>query len=130
MKVTRILHASVNVAGRLETTRDFYTGLLGLEMIERPQIPGVPGSWFGAGDGQVHLVGAAPQGPPIDPVGNHYCLGVDDIAGAVRELEAAGIPYTQARQGPRGEVLQIWIADPAGNTVELQQDPSLSPEDS
>ena len=28
---------------------------------------------------------------------------------------------------PRGAVVQIWFADPAGNTIEIQQDPDLHP---
>ncbi len=36
------------------------------------------------------------------------------------ELETRGIEYTRAVQG-EGTV-QIWLTDPAGNTIELQQD--------
>lgn len=125
MKVTRILHASVNAAGDLAGARRFYADVLGLEPAERPDIEGIPGSWFTVGEAQVHVVGAPPSGDAIDPIGNHYCLAVDDIDAAVAELDAAGIPYVRAGQGPRGEIVQIWIVDPAGNTVELQQDRSL-----
>ena len=120
MKVTRILHASVNVAGSLSDTDRFYTELLGMARAERPEIPGVNGRWFTAGDGQLHLVDAPMAGEGIDPTGPHFCLGVDDIEATVAELEARHIPYLRATQP--GDVVQIWIVDPAGNTVELQQD--------
>ena len=122
MKVTRILHASVNVHTDLEATTRWYAETLGMRPAVRPEIAGVPGSWFTAGDGQVHLVGAPPRGTAIDPTGPHYCLGVEDLDAAVAELDAAGIAYLR---GAQGEVVQIWITDPVGNTVELQQDRPL-----
>lgn len=120
MKVTRILHASVNVSGLLEETDRFYADLLGLDAALRPEIPGVGGRWFSAGDGQVHLVDAPMAGVGIDPTGPHFCLGVEDLEAAVAELDRRGIPYLRATQPV--DVVQVWITDPAGNTVELQQD--------
>lgn len=68
-------------------------------------------------------------GAGIDPTGPHFCLAVEDVEAAVAELEGLGIPYARARQpaGPdwRDEVVQIWFTDPAGNTIELQQDHPL-----
>ena len=121
MKVTRILHASINVQGSLDATRGFYADRLELRAAARPDIPGVAGHWFRIGDAQLHLVDAPSRGAPaIDPTGPHLCLGVEDLDAAVAELEDGGIPYERARQG---DVVQIWIVDPSGFTVELQQDP-------
>jgi hypothetical protein len=39
-------------------------------------------------------------------------------AAARAELESSGIPYDEGAQGP---VVQIWINDPCGRTIELQQ---------
>jgi catechol 2,3-dioxygenase-like lactoylglutathione lyase family enzyme len=122
VNVTRILHASVNVHGQLDETARWYVKTLGLAAAPRPDIPGIPGSWFTTGDSQIHLVGAPPQGTSIDPTGIHYCLAVDDIDAAIAELEADHIPFLR---GSQGDVIQIWIVDPAGNTVELQQDHQL-----
>ncbi len=72
------------------------------------------------GEQQLHLVGAPPRGTPIDSTGHHFCVAVDDLDGAIAELEARGIAYERAVQG-QGTV-QIWVNDPAGNTIELQQD--------
>jgi len=94
--------------------------VLGLPVAPRPDL-GVDGCWFEAGPGsQVHLIDAAPLGAGIDPIGNHYCLAVDDLDAAIAELEGAGIPYLQATQGE--DAVQVWVTDPAGNTIELQQD--------
>ncbi len=121
MKVTRFHHVSVN-ANRtsLDDLVAFYHDVLGLEEKARPDIPGVPGHWHVVGDQELHLVGAAPQGTPIDSTGNHYCVSVVDLDAAIAELEALGIDYQRAVQGTN--TVQIWISDPAGNTIELQQD--------
>lgn len=120
MKVTQVAHVSLNVEGSLEETKAFYNDLFGLEdHTGRPEIPGVPGYWQHIGSVELHLVGAAPRGTEIDPTGPHFCLYVDDLDAAIDELEARSIPYVRGAQGP---VVQIWVTDPAGNTVELQQE--------
>lgn len=120
MRVTRILHHSVNVHGRLDDAAAFYRDLLGLPAETRPDIPGIDGAWFQAGPAQVHLVDAAPGSQPIRPADAHVCFGVDDLDAAIAELEANAVPY---QRGAQGTVVQIWLADPAGNIIELQQDP-------
>jgi hypothetical protein len=47
-------------------------------------------------------------------------VAVEDLDAAITELEARGIDYVRAVQGV--DTVQIWIADPAGNTIELQQE--------
>jgi catechol 2,3-dioxygenase-like lactoylglutathione lyase family enzyme len=121
MRVTRFHHVSVNTNGTpLEEMVGFYRDVLGLADRPRPDIPGVPGHWHVVGDQELHLVGASPLDATIDPTGNHYCVAVEDLDGAIAELEALGIEYLRAVQG-EGTV-QIWFADPAGNTIELQQE--------
>jgi catechol 2,3-dioxygenase-like lactoylglutathione lyase family enzyme len=123
MKVTRVAHVSVNVEGNLDATRAFYRDVFGLEDQPRPEIPGVGGHWHRLGtEGgvELHLVDAVPLGRGIDPVGPHYCVFVEDLDAAIAELEAREIPMFR---GAQGDVVQIWITDPAGNTVELQQTP-------
>ena len=123
MRLTRILHASVNVEGRLGPARDFYSKLFELQRAPRPEIPGVAGEWFTIGDAQLHLVDAPHRGAPqIDPTGPHVCFGVEDLDDAVRELEAQSVPYVRANQG---DVVQVWVTDPTGFTIELQQDRPL-----
>jgi len=124
MKATRILHASVNVQGSLDATQDFYAELLSLPSADRPVIPGVDGHWFAVGDAQLHLVDAPHTGAPaIDPTGPHLCVGVEDLDAAIAELDQRGIPYLTGRQG---DVVQVWIADPSGFTIELQADPAVA----
>lgn len=121
MKVTRFQHVSVNANGiPLDEMTAFYGDVLGLGDKPRPEIAGVPGHWHVVGDQELHLVGAPPTGDAIDPTGHHFCVTVEDLDGAVDELEKRGIEYVRAVQG--AGTVQIWISDPAGNTVELQQE--------
>jgi catechol 2,3-dioxygenase-like lactoylglutathione lyase family enzyme len=121
VRVTRILHHSVNVEGQLDQCTDFYRQL-GLPDLTRPHIPGVDGHWFGVGEAQVHLVDSPAGDDVIRPTGPHVCFGVEDLDATVAELDREGVPYVRALQG---DVVQIWVADPAGNTIELQQDPAV-----
>jgi catechol 2,3-dioxygenase-like lactoylglutathione lyase family enzyme len=121
MKVTRFHHVSVNCHdASLDDMVAFYGGLLELDDVARPDIPGVDGHWHAVGDQQLHVVAAPPRGTPIDSTGNHYCVAVADLDAAIAELEARGIPYQRGLQNE--SVVQIWINDPAGNTLELQQE--------
>ena len=122
MKVTRFGHTSVNVHGALEETLKFYTEFLGLDEIPRPAGIGIPGAWFGAGDAQIHLIGAEDNGEPGNPIGPHYAVLVADLEAAVVEIEAAGLRYLRLGKGLAS---QVWITDPAGNTIEFQQDPDV-----
>jgi catechol 2,3-dioxygenase-like lactoylglutathione lyase family enzyme len=119
VKITRILHVSVNVLDRLDESRAFYRDLLELPSTPRPEIPGVDGHWFRIGGTELHLVDAPIPDVGIAPTAQHWCVGVADLAGAVDELEQRGIPYVQ---GAQGDVRQIWFCDPAGNVIELQED--------
>ncbi len=126
MRVTRVHHVSLNIGDvDLSEMVAFYRDVLGLSDEARPDIPGVAGHWLGIGDSQLHLVGASPLGLPIDPLGDHFCVSVDDLDLAVGELETSGIEYfrgVQDADGPDGGVVQIWFTDPAGHTIELQQE--------
>jgi len=125
MKVTRVVHHSINVEARLDASVEFYRNLLELADNARPVIPGIEGHWFGVGDVQLHLVDA-PAGPgPIQPAGPHICFAVADLDGAIAELDRAGIPYAR---GAQGTTVQIWFVDPAGNTIEIQQDTDHRPD--
>jgi catechol 2,3-dioxygenase-like lactoylglutathione lyase family enzyme len=123
MRVTRTLHHSMNVEGELDRSIEFYRQFFDMPDEDRPNIPGVEGHWFTAGNAQIHLVDAPADGP-IQPTGPHVCFAVADLDEAVAELERAGVPYVE---GAQGTTVQIWFADPAGNTIEIQQDPSVQP---
>jgi len=125
VKITGFHHVSVNCNdATLDQMVSFYGGLFELDSKDRPEIPGVTGHWFFVSDKELHVVGAPPRGTSIDATGNHYCVAVEDLDKAIAELEDRGIPYERAIQG--AGTVQIWINDPAGNTIELQQEQTPS----
>lgn len=104
----------------LEKSRAFYQDLLGLEPIERPDI-GLPGAWYAAGNGQVHLIetppGAQVGEPPgsLTPLANHCAFAIDDYAATLAFLKDRGIETFQTKP----EIGQLWVRDPDGNVIEL-----------
>jgi len=119
VKVTRVLHHSLNVEGSLDPTVAFYRDFLHVPEEARPEIPGVGGHWFATAGTQLHLVDAPAGHGPIRPTGPHVCFAVTDLEAAVTELDEAGIEWVRAWQGTTE---QVWLCDPAGNTIELQQE--------
>jgi catechol 2,3-dioxygenase-like lactoylglutathione lyase family enzyme len=121
MNVTGFNHAAVNVEGRLAECEEFYGTVLGLVQQERALLAQrVKGAWFQIGSTQIHMADELCDGRPRNPIGPHISLWVDDIAAAVAELKTQGIAVFAIGEG----VTQVvWCADPAGNTIELQQEP-------
>lgn len=131
IKVMGIHHHGVRIdAGghSLDTFRDFYANVLGLEHdAGRPSMAAVPGLWINVGEvGQIHLMGG--QYPSVlckedgqDPVSPHVALAVEDITEAQAEIERLGVPYWTLSGVAGPETLQIFLKDPAGNMIELHQ---------
>ena len=120
MKVTRTLHHSVNVEGRLAETVAFYRHLFDMPDEARPDPRGgrplVRGRQRPAPPGRRCAGHRAGSSPPVPTSASPST----DLDAAIAELGAAGIPYAE---GAQGTTVQIWFVDPAGNTIEIQQDP-------
>ncbi len=112
----RIDHVHIAVAPeRLEEAKTFYTEVLGLELIDRPNhLFKTPGYWFNIGDAQLHVGVETPL--PVST--RHTAFEVEDVDFAlsylenkVRILEEPEIP------GRR----RFAFLDPFGNRIELLQ---------
>lgn len=115
LQISDIHHVSVNVAD-IERAEAFYVGVLGLEILPRPEI-GVAGRWLDAGSGrQVHLIET--DNVPAD-VGQHFAFLVDDLDAACARLAEHGIEVRGPR--PVGTARQAFFHDPDGNRLELNQ---------
>jgi len=114
MQPLAVHHVSINVPDVPEAVA-FYTGVLGgVERDDRPDF-GFAGAWIDLGASQVHLLEAAP--PAV--LGQHFAVQVQDLDAAVAELRAGGLVI--ADPSPVGPGRQTFLADPAGNTVELYE---------
>lgn len=130
LKVTRINHTAIGTRAELDAMRHFYVEVLGVATVER-DIPAkladkIPGFWMQFPNGQVHVIQADPATGAnaipgmtchhANPMGPHTAFFVADIEAAAQHLEANRIPFDRFDRF-------IFTSDPAGNTVEFQQDP-------
>lgn len=121
--ISRILHASLIVADT-ERALAFYQHVLGLEVDpSRPDL-GYPGAWLQVGDEQIHLL----ELPNPDPVtgrpahggrDRHVAMQVDSINTLAKQLDTAGIPYSQSKSGRKA----LFCRDPDGNALEFIEHP-------
>lgn len=114
----RILHASFLVSN-LEASHRFYTEVLGLDAVERPDL-GFPGAWYGLEGGQqIHLMQlpGAVGGSGHGGRDRHVALAVEDLDGLVLRFEKMGISHDASRSGRRA----VFCRDPDGNALEFVQ---------
>ena len=115
MKLGGVHHVSINVHDA-ELTGRFYTEVLGLETLPRPDFP-FKGLWLRAGGQEIHLIEVANHNTPE---GQHFAFRVDDIDGVCEELAARGVKVSKPMIVP-GAGRQAFFRDPSGNLVELNQ---------
>jgi len=95
----------------------FYVELLGFSQVTKPPHLAVRGGcWFETPAAKVHL-GVETDFHPARKA--HPALLVDDLAGLVSRLEAAGVEVRD-ESGLEG-YLQRYVDDPFGNRIELLQ---------
>ena len=116
---TTINHVSVN-ARDLRESVDFYVELLGAEPIPTPNF-GLPVQWLALGRTQLHLFERDSQ-----PSSHHHLgITVDDLEPVYRVAEKHDAFDRTAFRNHLvhlpGDVVQLYIRDPAGNLVEIDQ---------
>ncbi|HUZ76821.1 MAG TPA: VOC family protein [Chloroflexota bacterium] len=121
IRVLKLHHANIRLQTQ-EQAADFYGRVLGLQ--RDPSMPFEQRRviWWNTADGsQLHTpIGEAVNTMPSgQPIGDHFALAVEDVEEAKRTLQAEGIAFDEQVLPGRG--LQLFVHDPAGNLVELQQ---------
>ena len=123
MELGAVHHVSINVAD-VGAAAPFYTDVLGMAVLPRPDF-GFNGRWLRTpGGGEVHLIEVEGWVPPA---GQHWAFRVDDIDTAVAELRERGVEVADPRPLPGTPARQTFFFDPAGNMIELQP-AGLTPE--
>ena len=112
------------IAEDKDQTLDFYVGLLGLTVGERPNL-GFPGAWLYAGGAQavLHLVFERPLPAHRAGVIDHVAFTARDLHAVKARFDARGTPYDLRRQRG-GLAWQLFCFDPNGARVELDFDAS------
>jgi glyoxylase I family protein len=115
-------HVAISVTD-LSAARDFYCGLLGFEEIARPDL-GFPGMWLRVGDLQLHFI-PTDEMPGLGKGMPHFALHVptEHFHATVEALRRAQVRFVGAPASrvdfDTTTVWQAFVADPAGNIVEL-----------
>jgi glyoxylase I family protein len=120
--VVKALHHVSLLIADLARSQQFYQQILGLSLIERPDLR-FDGIWFALSDDasqQLHLLllpeNMTPRTLP-EHVGRdaHFALLVDDLSRFIERIEKAGIVYTMSRSGRDA----LFLRDPDGHGIEL-----------
>jgi lactoylglutathione lyase len=111
----------------LDASIDFYVGKLGLT--HAFDFVNDQGVRFGVylhvgGRSFVELFQGQPGEPEKPRSWQHFCLEVEDVKAAAKDLTAKGVEVTEPHLGADGS-WQVWIQDPDGNRIELH---SYTPE--
>ncbi len=119
MATVGINHVSIN-ARDLQESVDFYIDLLGAEPLPTPNF-GIPVQWLALGDTQLHLFER-----DLQPSSHHHLgITVDDLEPVYRAAERRGAFDDDAFRNHLvelpGDVVQLYLRDPAGNLIELDQ---------
>jgi catechol 2,3-dioxygenase-like lactoylglutathione lyase family enzyme len=127
MTAVAIDHVNLAVpSARLPEMLDFYTRIVGLREGERPALP-FPGHFLYCDQSPIAVLHLAtykedelelPQ-----PTGrfNHVCFRKTGLAQTRERLAASSHPFRE-QDRPTSPVVQIFVTDPAGVTVELTFD--------
>ena len=126
MAVLRLGHVNLRgPAGLVEELKNFYVDVIGLRAGPRPTFrSGSSGYWLYAGERDVIHLSVDPRRATTADVPQagfgHFALLCDhtDFEQTRARLEALGVEYTVDEVEERGQI-QVFLADPAGTTVEL-----------
>ncbi|WP_206028715.1 VOC family protein [Thalassoroseus pseudoceratinae] len=127
IRVQTLDHVTI-VVKDLERSRQFYCDVLGMEEQDRPNFA-FQGSWFQAGDTQIHTILEFEDSGPAGDDGkkstraHHFAFRVDDAKAAAEHLKACGVPFVAGpKERPDGAV-QTFVTDPDGYIIELCSTP-------
>jgi catechol 2,3-dioxygenase-like lactoylglutathione lyase family enzyme len=112
----RLHHVQLAIPpGGEEACRAFWSGVLGLDELEKPPVLAARGGcWFRGGGLEVHL-GVEQDFAPARKA--HPGILVDDLRGLAGTLAAAGVEVTWDGEFPGHD--RFYAADPFGNRLEF-----------
>ncbi len=124
IKYKELHHVSITVTN-LEKAKDFYSNILSLHEIERPNFD-FPGAWYSVGNQQLHLI-VLPESQTIrkdkgiSSREGHFALRVENYYDTLNWLSINNVTVLEKPDSVSG-FAQIFCADPDGNLIELNVD--------
>ena len=128
-----VLHHVAIPVSDLARARAFYTGVLGLEEIPRPNFP-FDGAWYRVGNQEIHLIVSRDPtfraGKGVTLEDGHFALRAKSFRAALAHLESKGCRQGGDEPGRSMRVNtasvtgypQIHILDPDRNVIEINAD--------
>lgn len=105
---------------RLEEARLFYTAIMGLKLIDRPDVFAKPGYWLGVAGIELHI-GVEPSLPRTS---RHSAFEISDVKAAKAYLLSKNVEIIPETIIPGRE--RFAFIDPFGNRMELLEFESLA----
>ena len=114
----RLSHINITMPkGSEDLARSFYTGLLGLREIPKPEsIRHRGGVWFDAGGMDLHVSIEESRSAP--DAYRHFGLECADVDAVRAKMQSAGIPTEDGRPVPWR---RFFVHDPFGNRIEIHE---------
>lgn len=124
IKYKELHHVSLTVTN-LEKAKDFYSNILCLNEIERPNFD-FPGAWYAIGNQQLHLIylpesQTIRKDKSISSREGHFALRVENYYDTLNWLSINNVTILEKPDSVSG-FAQIFCADPDGNLIELNVD--------
>lgn len=119
MNISMIHHVSLT-SSDLQQSKRFYSEVVGLKSIDRPDAPR-SGLWFQIeNQQQLHLIedpnSSNNSDMAIDTQGNHVAFRVKDFEKAKEHLKANNVEIMEQWTG---DFVQLFCCDPDGHTIEF-----------
>lgn len=119
-KLNFLLHHSSLMISDLDASVKFYTDVVGLQQVERPDL-GFPGAWFQLGENQqLHIllldnIDPTTGRPEHGGRDRHVALTVDDFDTVRESLEQNNITYSMSKSGRKA----LFFRDLDANAIEI-----------
>lgn len=119
-KLNFLLHHSSLMISDLDASLKFYTEIIGLQQMERPDL-GFPGAWFQLGENQqLHIIklpnmDSTTGRPEHGGRDRHVALTVDNFDVVRESLDTNNIFYSMSKSGRKA----LFVRDPDANAIEI-----------
>jgi len=114
----KLSHINITMPpGHEDKARAFYTGLLNLSEVSKPEsIRSRGGVWFDAGGLDVHV--SVEESRSGTDARRHFGLECKDVGALRARLESAGVKTEDGRPAPWK---RFFVNDPFGNRIEIHE---------